>query len=138
MTTHGGVMFRIGGELHFLPSSIALKVLPTPQMARVPGGPPELRGVALVDGDMIPIVEVERTLEEDEAPVSGPLRRPPGAMLVCSILGERVGVVGIEVVASGRFDVDPGSGELRHGRESARTFDLGGVIAKVRESRWAV
>lgn len=124
----GGVVFRVAGKSWFLPASIAMKVLPIPEMARVPGGPPELHGVALVDGNMIPVVDVN-----DE-----PWAQPSGAMLVCLALGERIGLVGIEIVATGRFDAADAPGSVIVGGEKARGFDVGQVIARVREGRWAV
>jgi chemotaxis signal transduction protein len=135
-STHGGVLFRVGGELRFLPASIAMKVLPTPAMARVPGSPPELRGVALVDGNVIPVVDVLG----DEKVASRAARVKPGhcgAMLVCAVLGEAVGLVGIDVVATGRFE-SAASGDVKLGDETASVFDVAAVIARVREGRWAV
>jgi hypothetical protein len=120
---NGGVIFRRGSELSFLPATIAMKVMPVPAIARVPGGPPELRGVALVDGDMIAIVTAG-TMKSD-------------AMLVCAVLGEQVGLVGIEVVATGKFEAADG-GDVRYGAETARAFDVATLIAKVREGRWGV
>jgi chemotaxis signal transduction protein len=122
----GGVVFRVAGELFFLPASIAMKVLPIPEMARVPGGPPELRGVALVEGSMIPVIDVDERANAV----------PKGAMLVCAAFGERLGLVGIEVVATGRFeDTDAG---VMVGAEMARAFDLERLAARVREGRWGV
>ena len=134
----GGVLFRIGDELWFLPASIAMKVMPIPEMAAVPGGPPELRGVALVDGDMIPIVDaVEEPLERIErSATSRPLAKE--AMLVCAVLGETLGLVGIDVVATGRFEPGEAAGEVKLGDETARTFDVAALVARVREGRWAV
>lgn len=125
---HGGVVFRRSAPgtspgLAFLPATIAMKVMPLPSLAPVPGGPPELRGVALVDGDMIAIV-TGGALESD-------------AMLVCAVLGEQVGLVGIEVVATGKFEAAEG-GDVRYGSEIARAFDVATLIAKVREGRWGV
>ena len=122
---HGGVVFRRGPSsgLAFLPATIAMKVMPLPQIARVPGGPPELRGVALVDGDMIAIVNAG-TLSTD-------------AMLVCAVAGEQVGLAGIEVVATGKFE-PADAGDVRMGAEIARAFDVATLIAKVREGRWGV
>ncbi|MBX3212915.1 MAG: chemotaxis protein CheW [Labilithrix sp.] len=124
----GGVVFRVGEELFFLPASIAMRISPIPEMARVPGGPLELRGVALVGGAMIPVVDV----------VEGPGAEPSGAMLVCALLGESVGLVGIDVVATGRFDPGERPGDVTHDGETARAFDVAAVIARVREGRWAV
>ncbi|MBX3229879.1 MAG: chemotaxis protein CheW [Labilithrix sp.] len=117
----GGVVFRAGERLAFLPATIAVKVMPAPAIAKVPGGPPELRGVAFVDGDMIPIVAASE--------------REGDAMLVCTVMGEAVGLVGVEVVATGRFAATEG-GDVRHGAETARTFDIANLIAKVQRVRW--
>lgn len=126
-TRHGGVVFRASGELWFLPATIAIKVMPTPEIAPVPGGPRELRGVALVDGAMIPVVDV----------IEGAVGLASTAMLVCAVLGESVGIVGIDVLATGRFEATD-QGGVRHGDENARLFDVAAVIARVREGRWAV
>lgn len=123
----GGVIFRAGSELCFVPASIALKVLPVPAIGRVPGGPTELRGVALVDGDMIAIVEAGTPAAPE----------PNEAMLVCSVLGEHVGLVGIQVVATGKFPAREG-GDVEFEAKTARAFDVAGLIAKVREGRWGV
>ena len=135
---HGGVVFRVHDELYFLPASIAMKVLPVPEMAIVPGGPVELCGVALVDGDMIPVVDVSDPPVLSDRPERRELRpRRAGAMLVCTVLGERVGFVGLDVVATGRYEVDA-TGAVRLGHETAYAFDVAGMIARVREGRWAV
>lgn len=126
---HGGVVFRVGDVLYFLPATIAMKVMPRPETARIPGAPLEL-SVALVDGDMIPIVDV----------IGGAPATPDagGAMLVCTVLGERIGLVGIDVVATGQFEGGDQPGEVNVGGRVARAFDVAGVIARVREGRWAV
>lgn len=135
----GGVVFRVGGELWFLPASIAMKVMPIPEMARVPGGPLELRGVALVDGDMIPVVDALAPGPEERAEPEAVLLEPRRqAMLVCAVLGETLGLVGIDVVATGRFEPGELAGEVKLGDETARTFDVAALIARVREGRWAV
>ncbi len=133
----GGVVFRVGSDLWFLPASIAIKVMPIPEMARVPGGPVELRGVALVDGNMIPVVDA---LEQAPLGLREGRRAEPHneAMLVCAFLGETLGLVGLEVVATGRFEPGESSGEVRLGAETARTFDVAALVARIREGRWAV
>lgn len=137
-----GVVFRVGDRHHFLPAAVAQKVMSMPEVARMPGGPPELRGVALVDGNMIPIVDVNPL----EAPPSSlrdlrqprDLRTPSSkAMLVALVLGEPVGLVGLDVVATGSFESDDGIA-ARWGDEQARPFDVVEAIARVREGRWAV
>ena len=129
-----------------------MKVMPIPGMARVPGGPPELRGVALVDGDMIPVVEVSelphafvRYSRGDSPESARDTSRNRGlspmgeAMLVCKVLGECVVLVGLDVVATGHFERISGqSPDVKVGDETAQVFDVGAVIARVREGRWAV
>jgi chemotaxis signal transduction protein len=140
---HGGVVFRVRDDLFFLPASIAMKVMPTPVMARVPGSPSELRGVALVDGDMIPVVQLG---EPENLTWSGALKASgfeSGAMLVCVVLGEQLGLVGIDIVATGSFEeVTPSTAHagpvVKMGDEQALPFDVAEVIARVREGRWAV
>ncbi len=124
----GGVVFQIETELFFLSAEIARKVMPIPEIARVPGGPPELRGVALVDGDMIPVVDVGD---------AGTRPSGSGAMLVCTVLGEKVGLVGLDVLATGSFELAP-PGRLKYEGRVAHGFDVVEVIASVREGRWAV
>jgi hypothetical protein len=125
VSQHGGVVFRAGEELFFLPATIAIKVIPLPEIGRVPGAPEELRGVALVDGQMIPVVSTWRAD-----------RPPPDAMLVCSVFGELVGVVGVDVIATGRFREE--AGEVVHDDRVARSFDLAALLATVQGGRWAV
>ncbi|HVJ89957.1 MAG TPA: chemotaxis protein CheW [Labilithrix sp.] len=132
---HGGVAFRVADRLFFLPASIAVKVMPAPDVARIPGGPRELCGIALVDGGIIPVVDA--TSPPDGGHV-GRVVRPSEPMLVCVVLGERVGFVGIDVVATGRFAAGEHDGEVVVGDETASTFDLEAAIAMVSERRWAV
>jgi hypothetical protein len=108
-----------------------VKLMTAPRVARVPGAPSELRGVALVDGEMIPVVDVQVAAGAASLVVEG------DAMLVCKVHGEPVGFVGLQVVATGFFDIAQ-SGEMKLGERVARSFDIAAVIAKVREGRWAV
>lgn len=135
----GGVVFRVGRKLWFLPASIAMKIVPIPEMAQVPGGPSELRGVALVDGSMVPVVDA-LTHESPELVYTrgDPPEKRQGAMLVCVVLGEILGLVGVDVVATGRFEAGESSGEVKLGDEIARPFDVAALIARVREGRWVV
>ncbi len=126
MTT-GGVVFRTTGEdLWFLPASVASEVVPVPEVARVPGAPGELFGVAVHAGEAIPVVAV------------GGGR---GCMLVCSYLGEKVGLVGLLIEATGRFPTAAdesvhGESVLHEGR-TARLFDVSMLVAKVCGERFA-
>lgn len=126
MSTAGGVVFRTGEDLWFLPASVASEVVPVPEVARVPGAPEGLFGVAVHAGQAIPVV----TLGSSRT-----------CMLVCSYLGERVGLVGVEIEATGRFPHYPG--ESVHGESvewrsrRARLYDVSMVVANVLGDRWA-
>jgi hypothetical protein len=119
----GGVLLRIEGTLWFIPASVALSISPAPQVARVPGAPAALLGIALQGGDVLPVLVV------------GLVRGP---MLVCSYLGERVGLLGGEIVGTGLFEVDAESADaVRYGVERARPLDLAAIYARVQGEGWA-
>jgi chemotaxis signal transduction protein len=117
----GGVVFRVANELFFLPATVAQRIVPVPKMGRIPGAPPDLCGLALVDGEMIPVVAVAG---------------PRTAMLVVQYLGERIGVVGVHVLATGRFETR--HDHVVHAGEHARLFDMSAVVARIRDTRWVV
>jgi hypothetical protein len=122
----GGVVLRVDGELRFVAAPTALRVAPAPRTTPVPGSPPELVGIAVHEGHVVPVVAV------------GTLR---GEMLVCQHAGELVGIVGGEVVRTGVFDVVPDRPDLVEvGGEHARPLDIAAVYARVqagaRPGRW--
>jgi hypothetical protein len=119
----GGVLLRVGETLYFVPATVALALAPSPQVARVPGAPSGLLGIALQDGDVLPVMAIggER-----------------GPMLVCSYLGEKIGLVGGVVVGTGLFEVDPEALDaVRFGAERARSLDLASIYAGVQGEGWA-
>lgn len=117
----GGIVFRAGEDLWFLPASVAAEVLPVPEIARVPGAPPALVGVAVYAGEGIPVLAI------------GASR---ACLLVCSYLGERFGLVGVDVLATGRFS--PPGEESVHGESvvhegrRARLLDVAALVATLR------
>jgi hypothetical protein len=122
-TKRGGVLLRLNGALHFVPATVAIAVTPSPQITRVPGAPEALLGAALHDGEVVPVVAI------------GTARGP---MLVCSYLGEKIGLFGAQVEATGLYEVDPESANaVRHNGESARLLDLAGIYARVQGEGWA-
>ena len=134
----GGVVFRVAEACYFLPATTASRVLPMPGVARVPGAAADLVGIALVEGEMVAVVDIG-----DEAPPSRRAEIPTRTrtdnrpMLVCTSHGERVGLVGLEVLATGLFETDDDERVLHEG-VPALLFDVGAVIGRLRESRWAV
>ncbi|HEY3819605.1 MAG TPA: hypothetical protein VGL81_20695 [Polyangiaceae bacterium] len=122
----GGVVLRVAGELRFVAAPVALRVSPTPRLTAVPGAPPELVGIAVHEGAVVPVVAV------------GEAR---GEMVVCQHAGELLGIVGGEVVRTGSFDVVADRPELvLVDGERARPLDIATVYARIqaghRPGRW--
>lgn len=128
----GGVVFRVAKSLFFLPATTAAKVLAMPEVARVPGAPEELVGIALVDGEMLPVIRVSSSPVAGirEGARLGRGRDQHHPMLVCSHEGDRVALVGLEVVATGSFPVE--DEQVFYAGESARKFDVGAIVARLR------
>ena len=117
------MLVRLDGTLHFVPASVALAITTPPPIARVPGAPEALLGAALHDGDVVPVLAIGSARD---------------AMLVCSYLGEKVGLLGASIVATGLYDVDPEAADaVRHQGETARTLDLAAIYARVQGEGWA-
>jgi hypothetical protein len=122
----GGLLLRIDGALRFVSSDIALRVAPPPRVTPVPGAPPELLGIALHEGAIVPVVAVGSEI---------------GKMIVCQHAGELLGVVGAEILASGLFDVAIGRGGMvEHEGENVEPLDLAAIYGRVqsgaRPGRW--
>jgi chemotaxis signal transduction protein len=136
----GGVVFRVADALFFLPATVANKVLPMPIVTRVPGAPHDLVGVALVEGETVPVVAVG--LLERRASRRANNDRPRAdnrPMLLCDYLGERVGLVGLEIIATGRFEAAGSpSDQVVHAGVRVSPFDVAAVVDRLREGRWAV
>lgn len=115
----GAVVFRARAGLWYLPAAVVTRVVSVPSLGPVPGAPPELAGLAHVDGRVIAVLDV------------GPSR---AAMLVASFVGEPVGIVGAEIVATGTFPRV--HDHVAYESEHARPFDLAGVVARVRHTHW--
>ncbi|MGO8995211.1 MAG: chemotaxis protein CheW [Polyangiaceae bacterium] len=127
----GGVILRLDGALYFVPASVALAITSVPEIARVPGAPEALLGAALHDGDVVPVVSIGKP-GVDRAMLGD------GSMLVCSYLGEKVGLLGASIVATGLYEVDPAAADsVRHEGETARTLDLSAIYARVQGEGWA-
>ncbi len=94
----GGVLVRIDGTPAFVPATVAVKVAERPKIARLAGAPADLLGIALFEGALIPII----TVVAESAHAAPPSLASP-ALLVCQCGGERIGLVGLDIVASGTF-----------------------------------
>jgi len=122
----GGVVLRVEGELCFVPSTLAVRVSPAPRVTAVLGGPPELLGITVHEGAVIPVIAV------------GAAR---GEMVVCQHAGELVGLVGGDVVRTGSFDPAGESADaVVVDGARAHALDVAGLYARVqsgaRPGRW--
>jgi hypothetical protein len=123
----GGVVLRVDGELRFVAAPLAVSVTPPPRVTAVPGAPPELLGITLYEGAVIPVVAVGAARAE---------------MVVCQHAGEVLGLVGGEVVATGSFGVVADHPELvQVDGARALPLDVAALYARVQSStrpgRWA-
>jgi len=117
-TKTAGVLLLVDGEPRFLAASAVLRVAAMPPVTRVPGAPPELLGIALDGGAILPVLALGPALRE---------------MVVCQHEGELLGIVGAAVVRTGLFDVVPGSAdEVVHEGRPAPRLDLAALCAAVR------
>ncbi len=122
----GAVLLRVDGALQFIPASIAVHVGPVPRVTALPGSPPELIGVAVHEGTIVPVVSIGAARAE---------------MVVCQHAGEVLGVVGGQVVRTGVFDIAPGRPEaVVHDGQTAEAVDLTTIYARIQASsrpgRW--
>jgi hypothetical protein len=117
------VILRVDEALSFLPATIAMAIAPAPQVARVAGSPAALLGLALHGGDVIPVIAIGAARD---------------ALIVCSYLGEKIGLMGARIEATGLFEVDPEAPDsVRHAGERAATLDLAAVYSRVQGEGWA-
>jgi chemotaxis signal transduction protein len=121
-----GLLVRVNGALRLVPAAVALRVAPPPRVAPVPGAPPELIGIAVYEGAIVPVIAI------------GSCRRE---MIVCQHAAELVGLVGAEIVCTGSFEASAENPEwVEHQGESVETLDVDAIYARVQSSarpgRW--
>ncbi len=115
----GGLVFRVPSRRLFLPAEVAIKVAPRPQIARFPGAPAGLLGLALVDGMIVPVLEL------------GP---DHDAMIVCVHGGEPLGLLGAADITSGMFEARDAGVVVRG--EAVPPLDVDEIYTRVRGVTW--
>ncbi len=131
----GGLLLRVEGALIFIPATTALRIAAHPEVVRVPGAPSELLGMAVNEGEILPVVAI------------GTERGP---MVICVHASELVGLVGGSVIGAGIFPIEergngdeaPSSnadplGRVSFGGETARTLDIARIFGRIRGGAWA-
>jgi hypothetical protein len=111
-----GLIVRVGERLHFVPSSLAKRVVYRTAVSRVPGTP---IGMALVGGQVVSVIELDR---------------PRGHLLLCEPGGEPVAFAGVEAVAAGWFDVD--AGRVHFDGQTVPELDVVGELRRVEQQLW--
>jgi hypothetical protein len=115
MTKRGGIVLADGERAYFVPAEVAQKLVPVPAIARVPGAHADLLGIAQVDGLIVPVVAIGQAERR--------------AMLVVEHVGEPIGLVGADVLASGTFEATADG--VRHDGRVAKPLDLGAIYARL-------
>lgn len=67
------VRFRAGGQQYALESRFVLEVVRAPEVVPLPGAPPVLRGLTLLHGEVLPVVELAPLFGRPPADASGPV-----------------------------------------------------------------
>jgi len=118
----GGIVLGDAERLVFVPATIAQKVVPSPDLARVPGAHADLLGIAQVDGVVLPVVAIGQGAR--------------GAMLVVSHLGEPIGLVGADILVTGAFEAVGDGASVRYDGRVARPLELEAIYARLQASSW--
>lgn len=118
--TRGGVLVRVDGAVRFVSAFVALRVAGIPRVTPVPGTPPELLGVALYEGMIVPVLA---------------LGASRASMIVCHHAGELVGIVGLDVVHVGSFNTVSNEPALvEYEGKPVEQLDLETIYARVQSS----
>lgn len=67
------VRFRAAGQTYALESRFILEVMRAPELTPLPGSPPLLRGLTLLRGEVLPVVELAPLFGRPAAHASGPV-----------------------------------------------------------------
>ena len=86
-----GLLVRRGGELSFLPASVARSLVPSPRLSRIPWDSAQ---IALVGGEVVAVLE---------------LGEPSGVLVLCELFGQALALSGLAAERVG-FWPESGSG----------------------------
>jgi hypothetical protein len=111
-----GLVVRVGGQLFFVPSSLARKVVHRTAVSRVPG---TQLGMALVGGQVVSVIELGHRHDQ---------------LLLCEPGGEPVAFAGVEAIAAGWFD--PEGGRVRFDGQAIPELDVVGELRRVEQQLW--
>lgn len=116
----GGLIVDTGGELRFLPASVALSIIGPVQIVPAPGLQPPAVGLALADDRAVPALRVGSW--------------PSGDNILCKSDGDFVLAVGAKVVASGKFE--PKGQAVLYEARRAELLDLKLLLLRAEAAIW--
>ncbi|NVI97274.1 chemotaxis protein CheW [Myxococcus sp. AM009] len=67
------VRFKAAGQRYALESRFVLEVVRAPELVTLPGAPPVLRGLTLMHGEVLPVVELAPLFGRAPSDIAGPL-----------------------------------------------------------------
>ena len=128
--TRGGIIVSVGERHYVLAEENVVRVVPCPPVQRVPGAPPELLGIAMEGGSVVPVLALA-TIEPGA---------PTGPLVLCRSMGEPLGLCGLTVVETGFFPLAPDlhvPGAVVWRGEVIDPLDLVSLLECVRPGTWA-
>jgi hypothetical protein len=118
----GGIVLEDGDRLFFVPAHVAERVAVVPAVAPVPGAHSDLLGIALIEGAIVPVVAI------------GSHR---STMLLVSYLGEPIGLVGGNVLATGTFESAGDGASVRYDGHVLKPLDVAAIYTRLQTGSWA-
>ncbi len=119
--SRGGLLLTVDGRRFFLRAELTVRVAPPPPIARLPGAPRALLGLALSDGVILPVIEVG--VDRD-------------VMVVCVYRGEQLGLVGATGLQSGMFPPGEGAGVTVDGEPVPPLDSSRKLITRIHPVTW--
>ncbi len=111
----GGILVQADHAVCFVPATIAVEIVARPRITPVPGAPPELLGIALYAGIIVPVLAIGTSNAE---------------MIVCQHGGELIGLFGGRVLRTGSFDVKA-DGHVEFDGLSVPPLDVAAVRGRI-------
>ena len=112
MSVVTGLLVKLGGRARIIPGDVAREVRRGSLVSRVPGSDLHM---TLVRGRVVPVIALGESTD---------------SLVLCEITGEVVGLLGLEVIASGFLDAS--SSGLTESQPPAEMLDVAALVATLR------
>lgn len=115
-----GVVVGRGDGLSFIPAEAAVRIVPRPEITRVPGV--EI-GMALIGGRVVAVIE---------------LGKRKGELLLCDVGGETIALSGLQVRSAGFFDVADGeAGAVVVDGQRVAWLNVASELSRAERTMWS-